>query len=183
MSRFAVLESAIFEEWARNQGSTLETRFRFTPSDCFETFPFPNSIDLLHDLGQQYFSYRQPIQLTRQEGLTQIYNRFQNQAEIGADVVKLLEQHVAMDQAVAAAYGWQDLNLSHGFHETKQGIRFTLSEAARREVLDRLLALNHPRRTDEQAAAALAAATSTAPARRRRKPKDSGNSSQITMDM
>ncbi len=55
-----------------------------------------------------------------------------------------------MDHAVAASYGWSDLDLNHGFHETKQGVRYTISEAARREVLDRLLALNHERYAQEQ---------------------------------
>ena len=50
---------------------------------------------------------------------------------------------------VPAAYGWSDLNLDHGFHETKQGIRFTISEPARREVLQRLLKLNHERYAEE----------------------------------
>ena len=36
-------------------------------------------------------------------------------------------------------------------HETKQGLRYTISEAARREVLDRLLALNHQRHAEEEA--------------------------------
>ena len=31
-----------------------------------------------------------------------------------------------LDQAVAAAYGWSDLDLGHGFHATKQGERYTL---------------------------------------------------------
>ena len=57
-----------------------------------------------------------------------------------------------MDQAVAAAYGWSDLDLGHGFHATKQGERYTLSEPARRTVLDRLLALNHQRHAEEVAA-------------------------------
>jgi hypothetical protein len=49
------------------------------------------------------------------------------------------------------AYGWSDLaessgsQLGHGFHATKQGERYTLSESARRTVLDRLLQLNHQR--------------------------------------
>src|SRR5205823_1004475 len=59
---------------------------------------------------------------------------------------------VEMDCAVAAAYGWADLELGHGFHETKQGVRYTLSEAARREVLGRLLKLNHERYAEEVAA-------------------------------
>jgi hypothetical protein len=54
-----------------------------------------------------------------------------------------------MDQAVATAYGWNDLDLGHGFHETKLGMRYTISESARRIVLDRLLALNHERYAEE----------------------------------
>ena len=37
----------------------------------------------------------------------------------------------------------------HGFHDTKQGVRFTISEPARREVLQRLLKLNHARYAEE----------------------------------
>ncbi len=50
---------------------------------------------------------------------------------------------------MAAAYGWSDLDLGHGFHATKQGERYNLSEPARRTVLDRLLALNHHRYAEE----------------------------------
>ncbi|NNJ12766.1 hypothetical protein EKD04_020785 [Chloroflexales bacterium ZM16-3] len=72
--------------------------------------------------------------------------------ETSADIAELRRLHVAMDEAVAAAYGWGDLDLGHGFHETKQGLRYTISEAARRAVLDRLLALNHERHAEEVAA-------------------------------
>jgi hypothetical protein len=51
--------------------------------------------------------------------------------------------------AVAAARGWNNLDLGHGFHATKQGERYMLSESARRTVLDRLLALNHQRYEEE----------------------------------
>ncbi len=50
---------------------------------------------------------------------------------------------------VAATYGWTDLDLGHGFHETKQGVRYTINEPARREVLARLLKLNHERHAEE----------------------------------
>ena len=56
-----------------------------------------------------------------------------------------------MDRAVADAYGWSDLDLGHGFHQTKQGLRFTISEPARRGVLARLLRLNHERYAEEVA--------------------------------
>ena len=48
--------------------------------------------------------------------------------------------------------GGEDLKLGNGFHETAQGIRFTVSESARREVLSRLLRLNHERYEEEQKA-------------------------------
>ena len=80
------------------------------------------------------------------------YHRFHDQGEQSADIARLRALHEEMDQAVAAAYGWSDLDLGHYFHPTKQGERYTLSEPARRTVLDRLLALNHQRHAEEVAA-------------------------------
>ncbi|MGH8500004.1 MAG: hypothetical protein ACRERV_14540, partial [Methylococcales bacterium] len=68
------------------------------------------------------------------------------------DIRRLRELHVEMDARVAEAYGWRGFDLGHGFHQTKQGVRYTISEAARVEVLDRLLALNHHRYAEEVAA-------------------------------
>lgn len=82
-------------------------------------------------------------------GLTATYNRFHETDETCGDIQKLRQLHVEMDNTVAAAYGWTDLDLGHGFHETKQGVRYTISEPARREVLARLLKLNHERYAEE----------------------------------
>lgn len=87
--------------------------------------------------------------LQQRVGLTGFYNRFHDRGEALADVVRLRALHVELDQALAAAYGWSDLDLGHGFHITKQGERYTISEPARRTVLDRLLALNHQRYEEE----------------------------------
>lgn len=38
---FGVMHSRIHEVWALRMGTRLETRPRYTPSTCFETFPFP----------------------------------------------------------------------------------------------------------------------------------------------
>jgi hypothetical protein len=87
--------------------------------------------------------------LARQEGLTKTYNRFHNPDEIAPDIQTLRDLHVEMDNTVAVAYGWDDLELGHGFHATKQGRRFTISEPTRHEVLARLLKLNHERYEEE----------------------------------
>lgn len=42
---FGVLHSRIHEVWALAQGTQLEDRPRYTPTTCFETFPFPFADD------------------------------------------------------------------------------------------------------------------------------------------
>ena len=148
---FALLQSDIHESWARKHSSTLRTDMMYAPSDCFETFPFPTQTSSLESIGDRYYTHRQSIMQTTQQGLTKTYNRFHNPDDTAPDIAQLRQLHIEMDTAVAAAYGWQDLALAHDFHETKQGLRFTISEAARREVLDRLLALNHQRYAEEVA--------------------------------
>ena len=71
-----------------------------------------------------------------------------------ARIEALRQLHRQMDEAVARAYGWGDLDLGHGFHEVdflpeKDRVRYTISPAARREVLKRLLLLNHERHAEE----------------------------------
>ena len=146
---YTFLQSNIHEVWARQYSSSLETRLNYSPSDCFETFPFPKNMQILNSIGQRYYEHRQSIMYSRQEGLTKTYNRFHNLHETAEDIVQLRKLHKEMDEAVARAYGWEDLVLGHGFHETKQGLRYTISEEARREVLGRLLQLNHERYAEE----------------------------------
>ncbi len=150
-ANFALLQSTFHGDWARIRGSSLRNDQRYTPTDCFETFPFPSNLQELDDIGERYYQHRQSIMLARQEGLTKTYNRFHDPQETTEDIVRLRELHKEMDEAVAKAYGWDDLDLGHGFRETKQGLRYTISEEARREVLGRLLKLNHERYAEEVA--------------------------------
>ncbi len=63
-------------------------------------------------------------------------------------ILKLRELHVQMDEAVLDAYGWNDIELKHDFYEVdylpeNDRVRFTIHSDARKEVLKRLLELNH----------------------------------------
>lgn len=86
--------------------------------------------------------------LRREHGLTRIYNLV-NDPEIShfldPDVARIRELHRGLDEAVMAAYGWDDVPLDHGFHTYRQMTRWTVSPAARVEILDRLLEENHRR--------------------------------------
>ncbi len=146
---FAILSSNVHESWTRKFASYNLSLLRYTPTDCFETFPFPSPDAYLLDIGRRFHDVRSEIMSGRAEGLTEIYNRFHNPEERSEDISRFRTTSVAMDQAVAAAYDWTDLDLGHGFHKTKQGMRYTISEPARYQVLDRLLALNHQRYDEE----------------------------------
>ena len=84
--------------------------------------------------------------LRHELGLTALYNRVNDpQLRGDADIDRLREIHVEIDKSTMAAYGWDDLTLDHGFHTYRQMERWTVSPAARVEILDRLLELNYVR--------------------------------------
>jgi hypothetical protein len=188
---FAFLNSCFHTEWAEKTASRLKGDPAYSLSETFETLAFPDCLALsskcpseeafkqLESIGSIFYLHRQRLMRDRQDALTTIYNRIHNSSDTSSDISELRALQIKVDLAVAAAYDWQDIDLGHGFHETKQGIRYTISEAARREVLDRLLALNHQRHAEEVAEAAVLAAAM--PVKRTRKPKESGG--QLTIDM
>jgi hypothetical protein len=148
-AHFGLLSSGLHWWWAVTRASTMRTDIRYTPTDCFETFPQPELTKRVGIVGGELSTYRSAVLLDRQEGLTKTYNRIHDPDEQADDIARLRELHVQLDYAVRDAYGWSDLDLGHGFHDTKFGTRFTFSAVPRQEVLDRLLELNHERYAEE----------------------------------
>jgi hypothetical protein len=167
---FSVLQSSIHEIWARFFGSSLEERLRYTPSDCFETFPFPENWETNHELesiGQEYYEFRAALMIRNNQGLTDTYNRFHDPEEDDADILKLRQLHTQMDTAVLAAYGWTDIATTcefrldyedeepsdtqptEGKRQRKKPWRYRWPEATHDEVLARLLELNQQRHEAE----------------------------------
>jgi hypothetical protein len=170
---YGLLDSSIHYWWVLQRGSSLRTDPVYTPSDCFETFPFPESLAGIESIGERYHSHRQSIMQARNEGLTKTYNRFHDPSDTSVDILELRRLQLEMDNAVAEAYEWSNFDLNHGFHETKLGPRYTISEGARRELLDRLLALNHKRYGEEEDGKITLAAQSKSTTKRGRKQKNS----------
>ena len=123
---FGVLHSRFHEVWALAMGTQLEDRPRYTPTTCFETFPFPEPTDeqreaiagAARELDKLREGWLNPTGLTasqlKQRTLTNLYN---------ARPTWLKNLHEQVDHAVADSYGWpHDLPTS--------------------EILERLLALN-----------------------------------------
>ncbi len=194
---YAIVQSTLHEVWARKYSGALETRLRYSPSNCFDTFPFPDGLweadsPTLANIGVRYHEHRRAVMRQLWLGLTDIYNLFHSRdltPELVAKVSKksneeaeaghrgLLEMrrlHQELDKAVRDAYGWQDLKLDHDFYEVEtlpenDRIRYTISPTARKEVLRRLLDLNHERAKADQAA--LESLSSTKSAKRSRTVK------------
>ena len=107
-------------------GTQLESRPRYTPTTCFETFPFPEPDEgqraavagaaaRLNELREGWLNPEGATESQlKKRTLTNLYNR---------PPVWLANAHAALDAAVAAAYGWPA----------------SLPDA---EILERLLALN-----------------------------------------
>ena len=76
---FCTLQSRPHEVWTRFFASSLEERLRYTPSDCFETFPFPYGWETHPDLeaaGRAYFEHRATLMVRNDDGMTKTYNAF-----------------------------------------------------------------------------------------------------------
>lgn len=179
----AVLSSSLHQYWAIVYGSGMRSDPRYTPSDVFETFPRPEPTPELEAIGRTLDAERREIMLRRELGLTKLYNLINDpglEAGTDPDVDRMRAIHVELDAAVAAAYGWDDLDLTHGFHTYRKMTRWTVPPATRVEILDRLLEENHRR------AAAAASGQSTARgsgSRRGRKPASSAQAQEATLDI
>mgnify|MGYP000265315299 CR=1 FL=1 len=104
------LASSAHEIWSNLMGSSLEDRSRYTPSDCFQTYPFLSvSCSVLKLQAERYYDQRAKIIDESGIGLTKIYNRFHDPLDRKPDIVELRRLHAEMDDAVLRAYGWDDL--------------------------------------------------------------------------
>jgi hypothetical protein len=171
-SVFGLLTSSVHWWWTVRWSSSLGGigNINYSPSDVYETLPKPG--DDLPGLGKlsaaaiDLNDYRASLMSRTQLGLTKTYNRYHSQAETDPGIAALRALHVALDNAVRDAYGWSDLELDHHHWETPQGVRFTVSPAAKDEMLDRLLELNHRRYAEEVAAGLHDKKSKKAPAKR-----------------
>ena len=163
---YCVLQSRIHEVWARFLGSSLKDDLRYTPSDCFETFPFPEGWETHPDLesaGRACHEFRAELMVAKGAGMTAIYNRFHDPKERDPRIARLHELHARMDRVVLDAYGWTDISTTCEFRldyevdeeeggRKRKPWRYRWPSDVHDEVLARLLALNATRAKAEREA-------------------------------
>lgn len=187
---FAVLQSSLHQEWAFWTCGTLgASTINYSTSVAFETWPMP-TVDNgtqagLEKLGEDYHALREQALLQNAFGLTKLYNRFHDPSDDDSQIEMIRSLHREIDIAVARSYGWEDIDLEHGFHEVpylpeNDRVRFTISEAARVEVLRRLSKLNRQRYEDEVTQGLHGSNGARAPSRTRRRA--GANASQSLLE-
>lgn len=147
----------------------------------FQNSLSPSIQSALEHIGERYHERRRELMLKLQLGLTNIYNlfdAFDSSIELvakdskqpvpvaesaHADLLQLRALHIQLDQAVLAAYGWHQpsdagpaIALRHDFYEVdylpeNDRVRYTIHPDARKEILKRLLQLNHKLYEEEEA--------------------------------
>lgn len=156
----AIFNSSPVDAWVWKQSSRMKLDLNFSPSDAVETFPFLPHLDIerFDSLGRDYLHAREEVMCDSNDpiGLTRLYNRFHDASDGDVRIEHLRQMQRELDIAVARAYGWDDLDLEHGFHEISflaenDRIRFTISDFARTEVLRRFAELNRQRYEEEVA--------------------------------
>jgi hypothetical protein len=159
---FSILSSSIHEVWAWKNSSTIGLGLRYTPSSCFETFPFPTSSlsEKVEQIGISLNEFRKLIMKKNSIGLTQLYNLFHNPKlscdnSLTDEITKLRNLHCDLDNIILKSYGWSDIELKHSFYEMEylsenDRVRFTILPQAKKEVLKRLLLLNHQQYKQEK---------------------------------
>jgi hypothetical protein len=161
LSWLAILDSAFHHTWAWQYRSTRGVGvvgLRYSPTDLLETFAFPILTDVdneyLINLGEKLNSERKRLCKIISGGLTKLYNRYHSISDSDYFIEDLRKLHREIDHAVAKAYGWADIDFGHDFQEVSylpenDRIRYTISESARIEVLQRLSHLNRQRYQEE----------------------------------
>ena len=160
---FCILQSNIHGLWARFFSSTMKDDINYSPSDCFETFPFPEAWETRADLeaaGEKCYRFRANLMDQNGEGLTKTYSRFHDPHENVPEIATLRSLHADMDRAVLDAYGWRDIPtaceflLDYEIDEGERGARkkpyrYRWPDEVRDEVLARLIELNAQRAAEE----------------------------------
>jgi hypothetical protein len=150
-TNLGVLSSHIHVVWTLAQGGTLEDRPRYTKSQCFDPFPFPDTNNIqkqkIRVVAEELDAHRKRVLAEHAHlTLTGLYNVLEklrsgtkpdeldeHDRKIFDDGLVLImkELHDRLDAAVAEAYGWP-------------------ADLSDDEILARLVALNKERAKEEK---------------------------------
>ena len=126
----------------------MRTDIRYTPTDCFSTFPLPNLADdrlkrEATDQGRSFYAQRQSVMLNRAIGFTKLYNLIHDPACKDEDVTSLREAVIGLDECILELYGLSAISCHREFEADGRGRRrFVIPQCSRDEIVRQLTNLN-----------------------------------------
>ncbi|NVN96634.1 restriction endonuclease [Candidatus Nomurabacteria bacterium] len=132
LTYFVSLNSIFHDVWTWKNASTMGAQtIRYNPETCFETFPFPQNLNLkieqdFKSLGGIYHEHRRQLMLSMQLGLTKTYNSFhakEIQAVIAADALMGLNNNAIVKQLGKEVWNlWNHLQKTPGTCSIEEAI-------------------------------------------------------------
>jgi hypothetical protein len=103
---FGIVLSMVHRTWMNAQKSTLGDTTAYTPTTCFETFPFPQTpetklVNHIRSKSEEIHQYRTQQMESKQWGITTLYNKFFDEP-----TSQLYKLHQQLDKLVMQAYGF-----------------------------------------------------------------------------
>lgn len=155
----AICLSSLFCGWLiRFGGGKLEGRLQLSISESVAKYPVPEQkVGMVGmEAATQFNRIAVEFSAAHGCGLTAVMNAIHSPDNTDSTITELRRLLSVVDVEVAAAYGWDDIELDYQFHEIaslpeNDCVRFTISETARVEVLRRLSELNRQRYEEEVA--------------------------------
>ncbi|MGE4346136.1 MAG: DNA methyltransferase [Flavobacteriaceae bacterium] len=163
IGHYLSLQSSLHDVWVWKAATTMgSATLRYVNSSYYETFPFPvsESLELIQD--SPFYNLKKEIMQENQIGQTEFYNEFHSPQSVISAIKNARTHFSELDNTVLEAYGWHEdslkwgktIKLRHDFYEVdylpeNDRIRYTIHPEARKEVLKRLLLLNHERYEEE----------------------------------
>lgn len=154
MTAAGVLQSRVHVLWTLLLASGRDERTGYRPTDCFITFPFPESdpdqaIDNVERASENLYDRRSQFLIESNQGLTSAYNAIMNPDCEDPRVAELRSLHEQLDRVVLAAYGWPDIDVPP--YCPRNAEEEAAIEGFSDCVIDRLFVLNAKRVAEEEA--------------------------------
>lgn len=149
----AICLSSLFCGWLiRFGGGKLEGRLQLSISESVAKYPVPEQSVATTgvEAATQFNRLAVKFSAAHGYGLTGVMNAIHSPDNADATIAELRDLMSIIDTEVAAAYGWNDVNMAYAFREFNGGSandkwRWALSADATSTLLDRLVALNRAR--------------------------------------
>ena len=146
---YSVLVSSLHRAWTEAWGSRMKADIRYTPSDVAMTFPFPKWSAAMVENGQIIDRVVRAALTEMQLGITGLMNQFHD-TDRDRKLEPLREIWRAVDRSVLDSYGWRDISPTYGFRPVGDSlVQWRWDSLSEKEVLQRLLQLNHQRAREE----------------------------------